>query len=315
MRMGRSSHPHEQDIHTMRTKFRPSGITRREARAGIVLVAPAILLFIFLRLFPTLYAFYLSFSQFNMVSSPKWVGAANYAKMLTDTGFHISLQNTLVYTFSNVLISAAVALGFALLLNRKIKGVGIFRSIYYIPQITSWIALSMIWTYLLNPPFGLVNYLLNLIGLPKLAWLSSPTLAMPTIIMIAVWRNVGYDIVIYLAALQGIQPVLFEAAEIDGANSWQKFWYITWRLLLPTTTYILIMTGIFSLQAFDQIFQMTMGGPADATITVVLQIYRQAFQFGQMGYACAMAFVLFVTIFILSAISLRFSGQMSGDDQ
>ncbi len=299
----------------MRTKFRPSGITRREARAGIVLVAPAILLFIFLRLFPTLYAFYLSFSQFNMVSSPKWVGAANYAKMLTDTGFHISLQNTLVYTFSNVLISAAVALGFALLLNRKIKGVGIFRSIYYIPQITSWIALSMIWTYLLNPPFGLVNYLLNLIGLPKLAWLSSPTLAMPTIIMIAVWRNVGYDIVIYLAALQGIQPVLFEAAEIDGANSWQKFWYITWRLLLPTTTYILIMTGIFSLQAFDQIFQMTMGGPADATITVVLQIYRQAFQFGQMGYACAMAFVLFVTIFILSAISLRFSGQMSGDDQ
>lgn len=299
----------------MKTRIKISGITRREARAGIVLVAPAILLFIFLRLFPTFYAFYLSFSQFNMVSVPKWVGVANYTKMLTDSGFIVSLKNTLVYTFSNVLISAAIALGFALLLNQKSKGVGVFRSIYYIPQITSWIALSMIWTYLLNPPFGLINYLLNLVGLPKLAWLSSPDLAMPTIIMIAVWRNVGYDIVIYLAALQGIQPVLFEAAEIDGANSWQKFRFITWKMLLPTTTYILIMTGIFSLQAFDQIFQLTMGGPADATITVVLQIYRQAFQFGQMGYACAMAFVLFTTIFILSSISLRLSGQISDNDQ
>ncbi len=299
----------------MKTRIKISGITRREARAGIVLVAPAILLFIFLRLFPTFYAFYLSFSQFNMVSAPKWVGVANYTKMLTDSGFIVSLKNTLVYTFSNVLISAAIALGFALLLNQKTKGVGVFRSIYYIPQITSWIALSMIWTYLLNPPFGLINYLLNLVGLPKLAWLSSPDLAMPTIIMIAVWRNVGYDIVIYLAALQGIQPVLFEAAEIDGANSWQKFRFITWKMLLPTTTYILIMTGIFSLQAFDQIFQLTMGGPADATITVVLQIYRQAFQFGQMGYACAMAFVLFTTIFILSSISLRLSGQISDSDQ
>lgn len=299
----------------MKTRIKISGITRREARAGIVLVAPAILLFIFLRLFPTFYAFYLSFSQFNMVSAPKWVGVANYTKMLTDSGFIVSLKNTLVYTFSNVLISAAIALGFALLLNQKSKGVGVFRSIYYIPQITSWIALSMIWTYLLNPPFGLINYLLNLVGVPKLAWLSSPDLAMPTIIMIAVWRNVGYDIVIYLAALQGIQPVLFEAAEIDGANSWQKFRFITWKMLLPTTTYILIMTGIFSLQAFDQIFQLTMGGPADATITVVLQIYRQAFQFGQMGYACAMAFVLFTTIFILSSISLRLSGQISDSDQ
>ena len=292
----------------MRNKNR-LGLTKREAHAGIVFVGPAVILFVFIRLVPTIYAFSLSFTQFNMVRDPVWVGLGNYAKMMGDNEFFISLQNTLIYTFFNVTISAAFALGLAILLNRKVRFVGFFRAVYYIPQIASWIALSMIWTYLLNPPYGLVNYILSLFNINKAPWLSSPSMALPTLIMIAVWRNVGYDVVIYLAALQGIQPSLYEAAEIDGASKFQQFLRITWKLLIPTTSYIFIMTGIFSLQAFDQVFQLTAGGPADATITVVMQIYRQAFQFGQMGYACALAFVLFVVIFLLSGISLKVTGR------
>ena len=286
------------------------GLTKSEAHAGLIFVAPAVILFIFIRLVPTIYALFLSFTQFNMVKDPVWVGLGNYIKMTGDKEFFISLQNTLVYTIFNVIISAAVALGVAVLLNRKIRFVGFFRAIYYMPQIASWIALSMIWTYLLNPPYGLVNYILSLFNISKAPWLSSPSMALPTLIMIAVWRNVGYDVVIYLAALQGLQPSLYEAAEIDGASKLQQFLNITWKLLIPTTVYIFIMTGIFSLQAFDQVFQLTAGGPADATITVVLQIYRQAFQFGQMGYACALAFVLFVVIFILSGMSLKITGRL-----
>lgn len=295
-------------------KTKGYGLTKREAQAGIVLVAPAVLLFIFIRLVPTIYAFFLSFTQFNMVKAPVFVGTGNYLKMFSDHEFFVAMKNTLVYTVFNVFISAAIAMMLAILLNKKIRGVGFFRAVFYAPQIASWIALSMIWTYLLNPPYGLVNYILSLFNIGKAPWLSSPSMAMPTIIMIAVWRNVGYDVVIYLAALQGIQPSLYEAAEIDGANSFQQFKNITWKLLIPTTTYIFVMTTIFSLQAFDQIFQLTAGGPADATITVVMQIYRQSFQFGQMGYACALAFVLFIAIFLLSGISLKITGGFKDDD-
>jgi ABC-type sugar transport system permease subunit len=227
-----------------------------------------------------------------------------------DNAFHHALLNSFYYTVGTIFPSAALALVIALLLDQKIRGLAFFRTAYYIPQIASWVAISMIWIYMFNPSFGVINYVLSFFGIPKLGWLNDTKLALPSIIIVGIWRNLGYNVVIYLAGLQGIPGYLYEAAVIDGANRWRQFWRITWPLLLPTTMFILIITGIFALQAFDQIFVLTQGGPADASVTVVFSIYRNAFQYLKMGYASAMAFVLFVIIFILSALSLRLSGQL-----
>lgn len=263
-----------------------------------------------MRLAPSIGALYLSFTKYTVSSSPIFIGLANFKKIIHDSTFIVSIRNTLVYSIGNVFISMIIALLIALLLNRDIYFSGVFRTIYYVPQITSWITLSMIWNYLLNPTYGVINYLLSIVGIQKLGWFSDPKLAMPAMIGIAVWRNVGYDVVILLAALQNIPSSLYESASMDGANELQKFVKITFPMLVPTIVYIVVITGIFSLQAFDQIYQLTKGGPSESTITVVYSIYQQAFSFGHMGYASAQACVLFMIIFLLSFISLRTTGQL-----
>lgn len=282
-----------------------------EARWGLLFVLPVVAIFFVLRVIPTLGALYLSFTKYTLLKPPEWVGLENYVNLLHDEAFRSALLNSLYYTAGTVFPSAAIALVIALMLNQNIKGLTIFRTGYYIPQVASWVAISMIWIYMFNPSFGVINYVLSFFGIPKLGWLNDTRLAMPAVIIVGIWRNLGYDVVIYLAGLQGIPSYLYEAAAIDGASPWRQFWRITWPLLWPTTTFILIITGIFALQAFDQIFVLTRGGPADATATVVFDIYRNAFQYLKMGYASAMAFLLFVVIFVLSALSLRLSGQLS----
>lgn len=294
-------------------KHRPGSVARTERRAGWLFMLPVVLLFLFIRIIPSLYALYLSFTEYSIIQAPEWIGLDNYLNLLQDDEFFFSLKNTLVYTAGTVIPSAALAFGFALLLDSKIRGLGFFRTLYYIPQVASWVAISMIWIYMFNPSFGLVNFLLTQLGIPKLGFFNDPGLAMPSIILVSIWRNLGYDIVIYLSGLQGIPSSYYEAAQVDGANSWEQFRYITWPLLKPTTVFIVIITGIFALQAFDQIYVLTAGGPADATITAVFTIWRQAFQYGRMGYASAMAFVLFIVIFVLSILSMRLSRQAEDD--
>ncbi len=285
----------------------------REAAWGLVFVVPVVGLFILFRVLPSLGALYLSFNDYNMVQAPRWVGLANYARLLDDDLFRTAFGNTLVYTVGTVVPSTLLALAIALMLDQRLKGLTLFRTAYYIPVVASMVSVSMIWIYILNPQFGVLNFALGLVGIPHQGWLDDPNLALPSIMLIGVWKNLGYNIVIYLAGLQGIPGELHEAGMVDGARAWYRFRRITWPLLLPTTIFIVLMTGISAFQAFDQILVLTAGGPANATTTVVFEVYRNAFQYLKMGYASAMALLLFVAIFTSSLLALRFSrGGMRG---
>lgn len=280
-----------------------------EIRAGILFLLPAILVFIFLRIIPAISVIYYSFTEFNIIKPPVWIGLENFISLSKDQKFFQALANSLIFTLGTVIPSAAIGLFFAVFLNKKIAGVGLFRAIFYMPQVTSWVAISMIWVYLLNPTYGVLNYYLSLIGIPKLQWLFQSNLAMFSIIMVSIWRNIGYNVVIYLAGLQGLDETLYEAAEVDGCSRWKRFRHITLPLLKPVTSYIIVMTSIFSLQAFDQIYVLTTGGPADTTVTAVFSVWRQAFQYGRMGYASAQAVIVFIVICILSLVTIKISNR------
>jgi len=277
-----------------------------EARWGLLFVLPVVSLFLLFRVLPAAGAFYFSLTDYSAIGTAHWVGIRNYSQLLDDDVFRIALRNTVVYAAGSVLPSAGLGLGFALLLNRRLRGLAIYRMAYYSPVVVSLLSVSMIWIYMFNSQFGVANWMLSLAGLPKLGWLDEPSLALPSVIIVGIWKNVAYDVLIYLASLQAVPGEYHEAAMVDGAGAWQRFRHVTWPLLVPTTVFILLMTGIFALQAFDQILVLTGGGPANATTTVVHEIYRNAFQFLKLGYANAMAFVLFVAIFAASMFTLRF---------
>lgn len=289
----------------------PHLITRRAASArapeawwGVVFVAPVVLLFLLLRAAPAFTALYFSLTDFSAIGSPRWIGVGNYLALLNDELFRTALTNTVLYATGTVIPTTLLAMGFALLLNQRLPGIAVYRMAFYSPVVVSLVSISMMWAYMLNSQFGVVNYALSLVHLPRLGWLDDPRLALPSIILIGIWKNLGYSIVVYLATLQAVPGEYHEAATVDGAGTWQRFRWITWPLLVPTTVFVVMMTGIFAFQAFDQILVLTGGGPANATTTVVFEIYRNAFQFLKMGYASAMAFVLFVLIFAASLLAL-----------
>lgn len=281
------------------------GFQRYEARCGLLFVLPVVLLFLFVRVFPTLGAFYLSLTKFSGIGTPTWLGLENYIDLLGDDVFRKAIGNTLLYTFGTVVPATLLGLFFAILLNERIRGLPIFRVAFYSPVVVSFVSISMIWIYIMNSQFGVLNYLLSFFSIPKIRWLDDTTWALPSITFLGVWKNLGYTTIIYLASLQAIPPEFREAATVDGAGVWHQFRYITWPLLWPTTIFIVLMTGIFAFQAFDQILVLTAGGPGRATTTVVFEIYQNAFEFLKMGYASAMAFVLFGVIAFASVMLLR----------
>lgn len=254
---------------------------------------------------PILGSLYLSFTEWNLISSPQWVGLDNYARLLKDKDFWRALGNTLTFIVGYVPAVMVTGLGFALVLNKKISFRKFFRAAYFIPVITSWVAVSLIWKWLLNPNYGIVNYLLSLVGIQGPAWLQDPAWAMVGIIMTSVWKDTGFVMILFLAGLQGISETYYEAADIDGASAVQKFRHITLPLLTPTTFFVLVILLINSFQVFDQVMIMTEGGPAGATTVVVQQIYNYAFSYSQMGYASAMSWILFLLIFVVTAIQLK----------
>jgi multiple sugar transport system permease protein len=293
----------------------------REARTAWLFLAPGLALFFLFVLIPVVAAFYLSFCRYDIIHSPIWVGAKNYARIGRDLAnhsvFYLSLRNTAQYAIGTIPVGMALALGLALLLNAGLRGISLHRTTYYLPVVTSLVAVSMVWMWLYDPTYGLLNYALELVSrtagfllrrevaIPPQAWLGDPGQAMAAIVVMSIWKGLGYNMVIYLAGLQGIPEHLHEAAIIDGASPWQRFWAITWPLLKPTTAFILVVSFIGASQVFAQVYVMTNGGPNNATTTIVHQIFQNAFSFMKMGYASAMAFVLFALIFILSLINLR----------
>jgi len=241
-----------------------------------------------------------------MLTPAKFIGLANYVQLIHDPLFWKSLVNTCYYTFTTVPLGIVVGLGLALVLNQRIKAVNFFRTIFYLPSVVSVVALSLVWMWLLNPEIGLVNALLGKLGLPQPRWLFSETWAMPSLIIMSVWF-VGPNMVIYLAALQGVPDYLYDAAEIDGVGTFEKFRYITLPMITPAILLTLIMNIIWSFQVFTQAYVMTNGGPNNATLTSILYLYRQAFQYFHMGYASALAWLVFVVVFGITLILFKSS--------
>jgi multiple sugar transport system permease protein len=278
---------------------------RRQAVTGYLFIAPAMVIFGVFTLLPVAIALYLSFTDYDVFTRMNWIGLANYQDVFDDELFWQALWNTLTYTVWSIPLAMAIGLGLALLLNQKLRGLGIYRTIYYVPVVTSMVAVAMIWVQLFDPLYGVLSNGLEAIGIKGIDWLGDPRLAMPSVIAVSVWKVIGWNMLIYLAGLQGIPEYLKEAAAIDGANRWQSFWKITLPLLQPTTFFILVTSLIGAFQVFDVVYVMTGGGPASATTTLVHQIYNAAFKALDMGYAAAMSFVLFGIILVVSLFSYR----------
>lgn len=274
-------------------------LKRREAIAAYLFLLPNIIGFLVFTVLAVVASAAISLTNWDLLSAAQFVGLDNYRTLLFDDPlFRAVLWNTFYFTAVGVPASIILALGLALALNTGIRGLPWFRAAYFLPVITATVVVALIWRWFYNPDFGVLNHVLYQLGVETPPnWLGSQTWAMPAVIIVAVWKQVGYNMVIYLAGLQAIPQTLYEAASIDGATRWQRFWHITLPLLTPTSFFILVISVIGSLQAFDAILILTEGGPSNATRTIVYHIWQQAFQFLEMGYAAAVSWILFAFIF------------------
>lgn len=288
----------------MKTK---SKIQARRNFWGYLFILPNFLGFLVFMLVPILMSLYFSFTNYDVISTIEFVGLENYINLFQDEQFIIAILNTLWFTVLTVPLGVILSLLLAVLLNRQIRGISIFRTLVFIPVITSMVAVSLVWSMLYEENGGLLNTLLGYLHLPSVAWLTSTEMAMISIAIMSIWKGLGYNMTIFLAGLQGVPRDLYEAATIDGANAFQKFWKITVPMIGPTTYFVTLMALIGSLQVFDQVNIMTGGGPVNATRTIAFHLYQYGFQFYKMGYACAAAYVLFILVFIVSLIQNRSS--------
>jgi multiple sugar transport system permease protein len=288
---------------------RARGKERASTGTAFSFLAPSLLHLTVFIVTPIAFSAYLSLHQWDIVVPDKpFVGLANFGEIVQDALFWNALGNTLLFTL-NVPLGMAFALGVALLLNHRMRAVGLLRTIYFLPSVTSFVAIALVWMWIYHPTFGLANFLLSIAGLPTLQWLNSASTAMVSVMIFTIWLGLGYQMVVYLAGLQGIPEDLYEAARIDGASAWQRFWRVTLPLLKPTTFFILVTSFIASFQVFTSIYVMTAGGPTRSTDVLVYHIYQAAWEQLRMGYASAMSWVLFVIIMIATAIQFRLMGK------
>lgn len=290
---------------TMTRRTAMSRRKRKEIVTGYAFLLPDFLGLLIFVIGPIMYALFLSFHDWNALSPMRWSGLSNYQKLWRDPQFWSSLRVTAIYTVAYVPILFSVSLGLAVLLHRRLPFMEFFRTIFFVPVVLSLVVSSLMWKYIFDEQVGLLNYLLQLVGLTPQPWLGSVELALPAIIIVSVWIQMGYFMVIFLAGLQDIPGLYYDAAKIDGASGWQTFWRITFPLLKPTSLFVVVIILINSFQVFDQIWVMTKGGPASATEVTVIYIYQQAFQFLNLGYASAIAFVLFIIILVFSLLQFR----------
>lgn len=273
---------------------------------GFLFLLPNLIGFILFSLLPVVAAFALSLTNWDGISPMKFVFLDNYFEMFKHDSFRIALYNTFVYTLCFVPLTLILGLAIALLLNQKIKGIAAYRLVYFMPYIASAVAIAYVWSALLHPTLGPINGFLQSIGIKNPPqWLTDPSWAMFSVIVMSVWKNFGYYVVIFLAGLQGVPRSLHEAATIDGANAWQRFRNITIPMLTPVTFFSIIMATISSFKVFDQVYILTEGGPGRATTTLVQYIYQSSFSNYRMGYASAVAVILFVIIFSVTLIQYR----------
>jgi multiple sugar transport system permease protein len=282
--------------------------SRRETFWGYVFLAPFIVGFFLWQAYPLLLSLYYSFTNYDLLQPEEWVGLQNYQTMLDDKLFWISLVNTAIYTAMSVGIFLFFSLGGALLLNAKLRGITMFRLVVYLPSQLPLVASAFIFLWIFEPTFGVANYILQTLGLQPQMWLFDPVLAKPTLAIMGIW-GIGTGIIIFLAGLQSVPESLYDAAKVDGAGQLRQFWHVTLPMVSPVILFSLIISVIASFQVFDLAYIMTDGGPGTETLFYVLYIFRNGFEFLKMGYASALAWVLFLIVLVLTFINFRASGR------
>ena len=284
----------------------------RRPAPGWWFVAPALLVIVVFFVVPVAAALVLSFTDFDVyaLGDPhhlRFVALGNYARLVHEPRSWIALRNTAYFVFVGGPLSVAVSLGAALLVDARVaRWKPLFRTIFFLPVVTTLVAVAVVWRYLYHPRLGLLNQGLALVGVGPIDWLGDPRFAMPAIILLAVWKNFGFNMIVFIAGLQGIPERLYEAARLDGAGAWQRFRHVTLPMLAPTTIFVAIITMIGYFQLFAEPYVMTQGGPAESTLSVVLLMYEEGFRWWNVGYGGAIAFVLFAIVLAMTAVQLRF---------
>lgn len=280
-------------------------IKRQKRRDGLItlsFLAPNLIGFLVFTIIPVIATVVISMTEWNLIADPQWIGFKNYASMFGTKRFLKSLNNTFLYTVFTVPIGLFLALCLAVLMNRKIHGISVYRTIYYLPVVSSTVAVALLWKYIYADNVGILAGLFKYMGLESPKWISSTKWALPSVMIMSVWKGLGYNIVLLLAGLQGISQTYYEAAKIDGANGWRQFTHITIPLITPTLFFLVIMSIISSFQVFEQTQILTEGGPGFASTTIVYYIYTSAFVNLKFGFACALAMFLFLIILIITII-------------
>ena len=278
---------------------RRRGVERAKARAGWLLLTPALLHSVIFVALPGLMAVYLSLTNARVAGRGDFVGLENYVELLGDSQFRDAVVRTLLYTVAVVPVAMALALGIAIALNQRIPGRALFRTLFYIPVVTSTVAVASVWLWIYNPAAGLGNQVLSFFGLARSGWLTDPDVALPALMVVGVWQGLGAKMIIYLAALQSISKDLIEAATLDGASRWQTFLHVTWPGIAPVHFFVLVTSIAGSFQVFDLIYVTTGGGPAHATNVLTFDIFTNAFERLHIGYASAETVIMLVFVGVL----------------
>ena len=296
-----------------------TSLEQRTARAAYWFLAPALALIAIFFIVPVLASVVLSLTDFDIYAlanreNLRWVGLANYRRLLLEPLFWVALRNTVYFVVVAGPLSVAVSLGAALLITSQLaRATTVFRTLFFIPVVTTLVAVAVVWRYIYHPRLGLLNYGLSLIGVSPVDWLGDPRWAMPAIILMAVWKNFGFNMIIFIAGLQSIPAGYYEAASLDGASAAQQFRHITLPALAPTFLFVGVMTMIGYLQLFAEPYVMTGGGPSHSTLSMVLLMYQEGFRWWNMGFAAAVAFVLFLIIVLLTVVVMRLRAARSAD--
>lgn len=272
---------------------------------ALLFLLPAVIGLGLFNAIPTLQSFYLSLTTWNFLGTPRFVGLANYQALFADSLFYQVFGQTLVFGFTTVAGEVVLALAIALLLARPLRGMAIFRTAFFLPVVTSLVAVSILWGWIYDPQIGVLNWLLGKLGISPIPWLSEPGWAMAAVVILSIWKGLGYNIILLLAGLSAIPQQYDEAAQVDGANGAQRLWYVTLPLLAPTLFMVITVALINAFQAFDAIYMLTGGGPANSTSVMVYWLYKQAFQYYHVGKASAIAYVLFALILALTWLQWR----------
>ncbi len=282
-------------------------MAQREALTAYMFIVPLLLGFILWNIGPLIASFVMSLTDYNLLKPPQFVGFDNYTSLLEDSVFPIAFRNTMLYALITVPLGLIASLALALVMNQEIKGRAFFRTIFFTPSVCAIAAIALVWQWIYDSDLGILNHFLMQLGLPKYRWLQDRNLALPAIMMMSIWHGAGYTMVIYLAGLQGVPAQLYEAAKIDGAGALARFRHVTLPMITPTTFFLLVVGFIGAFQFFAESYMMTRGGPSYTTMSLVYLIYLNGFSYFKMGFASAIAWVLFAVVFVLTVIQLGYA--------